>query len=311
MKKVLSILLLSCGTLWAAHLSFDMSDLGQSAISQRRVYVHPESTPRAESGEIITSDSKTFVTTTNGTYTLSNVVQGVYRIEIIGPTATPPKPNTIFRITVPDTNIVVEVDTLITVNTNLPSSLMAYSQQASDARYFKTNWTDVWGLVSLSNRLSITAYTNTAQPMFTNVGVIGAKTVSSNMWIHGRTFRYSAAGEYTSAAVGTNTVTIHIGSEALGTGEALLRNNSGTFYPWRLEGAYTVGTNGAAANWFGIATLTLHTNASMGESWPLSVNSCCLNTTTNNPLEIKFQLRSSGGAATEFVVHTLGVKVEY
>lgn len=120
MKSLLITLLLITGYCHAANLSFDLNDLGLSgSLGNRRVYVHPDPSyfPKQSGGELITVDSRNFLTSTNGTYTLSNVVQGVYRVEIVGPTAFPPKPNTVFRIEVPQTTSTIEVDDYIVIPT--------------------------------------------------------------------------------------------------------------------------------------------------------------------------------------------------
>lgn len=173
-----------------------------------------------------------------------------------------------------------------------------------------TNFLQAFSLVSLTNTFIVSGYTNTAQTLFTNAGVTGTTTMSSNWWVAGRTFRYFAAGVYSTTTVGTNFVGCHIGSEFPVAGYVTLRNTGGLIYPWTLDALITVWTNGVGGNNRGVGTFTINTNASMAERWHLLSNNG-INTTTNNPLDIKMTITSSGGADTSFNVFNLGVKIEY
>lgn len=100
----------------AAHLTFDLNDFNISgSIANRKIEMFPDarSFPRTSGGRTITADYRTFNTDTNGGYVMSNVVSGIYRLAVWGPTARP----TTFYITVPNTTNMVQVDEIFGVNT--------------------------------------------------------------------------------------------------------------------------------------------------------------------------------------------------
>lgn len=69
----------------AIHLQVDLMDLGQSRVARRTVQLVPISPyPRTMNGYLFTREPKTLMTSTNGTCVFSNVVWGVYRLDVTG-----------------------------------------------------------------------------------------------------------------------------------------------------------------------------------------------------------------------------------
>jgi len=84
----------------AADVTFNLADFTTVGITNRVVYIWPKSTPRRNATDLILSrDRKTYVSDTNGTFTVTNMTLGNYLCELQGPYAKTP-----FRIYVEDTN---------------------------------------------------------------------------------------------------------------------------------------------------------------------------------------------------------------
>lgn len=114
LRWVVLLLILRAGPCIAAHLTFDLNDFSLTgSIAKRKVEMFPDarSFPRTNGVQVITADYFTFTTSTNGTYTRSNVTAGIYRVVVTGPT-TP----TTFYITVPVTTNLVQVSAIFGVN---------------------------------------------------------------------------------------------------------------------------------------------------------------------------------------------------
>ena len=128
------LLLLSLAPARAAHVQFNLSDFTTGPLTNRQVYLQPtNSTPRASGSAIITSDRLTFHTSpTNGSFIASNVVSSTYFVTVRGPFI-----DTVFTITVPDTNALLNAKDLLSVNTNAPPGLSAYSMTSADARFLR------------------------------------------------------------------------------------------------------------------------------------------------------------------------------
>jgi hypothetical protein len=100
--KALACLLsiLALFTVNAADVTFNLADFTTSVITNRVVFVTPKSTPRSNPTDLILSrDRKTYVSDTNGTFTVTNMTYGLYQCQLQGPFA-----KTDFRVYVTDTN---------------------------------------------------------------------------------------------------------------------------------------------------------------------------------------------------------------
>jgi len=102
MKIALSIslcLALVLGS-FGANVTFNLADFTTTSITNREVQLVNKNAPKAFSpSSIISRDRRSFYSSTNGTFTATNVVDGVYLCTLIGPFA-----NTEWRMLVPDTN---------------------------------------------------------------------------------------------------------------------------------------------------------------------------------------------------------------
>jgi hypothetical protein len=95
---LLSILVLF--TARAADVTFNLADFTTTAITNRVVFIWPKSTPRMNATDLILSrDRKSYVSDTNGTFTVTNMTAGYYLCQLQGPYA-----KTDFRIYCDDTN---------------------------------------------------------------------------------------------------------------------------------------------------------------------------------------------------------------
>jgi hypothetical protein len=137
----------------SAHVYFNLSDFGldTAAHSNRLTRLIPQSTPRADGSTIISSETRTFTNSPTATFLASNLVTGVYKVEIPGRWTT-----TLFNILVPDDSLTYNANTLITTTNSMPSASVGYSQSAADARF--ANLTNVFpaGATNFS-----VAFTNT------------------------------------------------------------------------------------------------------------------------------------------------------
>lgn len=111
--KTLIALLLSLSVARSADVVFNLADFTTVAITNRAVYVWPKSTPKANAVDLILSrDRKTYVSDTNGTFTVTNMTAGSYLCQLQGPYA-----KTDFRIYVDDTNATLNAsDLLVSAN---------------------------------------------------------------------------------------------------------------------------------------------------------------------------------------------------
>jgi hypothetical protein len=100
MKTIAAILCLFALTCSGANIVFNLADFTTGSITNREVQILPKSAPKAESpNSIISRDRKSFYSNTSGTFTATNVVDGVYVCTLKGTFA-----NTEWRMLVPDTN---------------------------------------------------------------------------------------------------------------------------------------------------------------------------------------------------------------
>ena len=101
MKTLFAILLFAsvCLVGFAADVRFNLRDFLSTAqpLVRRTVEVQPQSSPFANSTNVIISEVRFFNTGTAGEFTATNMTEGVYRVLVYGPTRT-----NIFRISVPD-----------------------------------------------------------------------------------------------------------------------------------------------------------------------------------------------------------------
>lgn len=90
--------LLTAGILHGANVRFNLRDFLSTAqpLVRRTAIVEPQSSPLASGTNVIVSETRMFNTGTLGEFTATNMVEGVYRVSVYGPTRT-----NIFRILVP------------------------------------------------------------------------------------------------------------------------------------------------------------------------------------------------------------------
>lgn len=189
MKRLLILLaVLACATGYSAHIAFDLSDFTTGPLKRVGVSIVP-SVVQTNANRIISLDRYQFFTANDGTYTVSNVV-GVanYDVTILGRTT-----NTTFTIQVPDTNIVVNADTLVVPSSTGTGATVGYSQAAANARFVLR--TDGWSTNQILTNATFNGSTNAFR--FTNGAASGyvLKTDGSN-WFAAA----SGGGESTTAS---------------------------------------------------------------------------------------------------------------
>lgn len=102
MKTISLLIAISLGltVCRAANVTFNLADFTTKVITNRVVFITPKSTPKSNPIDLILSrDRKTYVSDTNGTFTVTNMTYGLYQCQLQGPFA-----KTEFRIYVTDTN---------------------------------------------------------------------------------------------------------------------------------------------------------------------------------------------------------------
>lgn len=98
MKSILSILLIAaCAN--AANVEINLADFTTTGITNRLVHITPRVAPRAVDAFVLTRDRRYFYTDTNGLMIASNVVEGSYTVELMGPYA-----RSQFCLYIPQTN---------------------------------------------------------------------------------------------------------------------------------------------------------------------------------------------------------------
>jgi hypothetical protein len=116
----------------SAHILFNLQDFVQDVLSVKQVKMTPTTMPDVNGTSIVTRDTKTKQTTTGGSVTFSNVVEGTYRVDVTGPTLL-----TTFSITVTNTSDLLNAVDLISVSTNSPAGEVGYSQASADGRFLR------------------------------------------------------------------------------------------------------------------------------------------------------------------------------
>lgn len=101
MKAKLALILsavFATATLFAANVRFNLRDFLTTSqpLVRRTVVVQPQSAPLASGTNVVLQESRIFNSGSQAEFTATNVVEGVYRVLVYGPTRT-----NIFRINVP------------------------------------------------------------------------------------------------------------------------------------------------------------------------------------------------------------------
>lgn len=131
------ILFLFCFVARSAEVTFHLSDFGGAALASKKFQITSLSTPRADGGRTIPTDTRTITTDANGDVT-TNLLYGNYRIDLSG--SSPRAPTSSFIILVPDTTNAASATELMVTASSVPGSSVGYSTVSSDARFVgKTN----------------------------------------------------------------------------------------------------------------------------------------------------------------------------
>lgn len=115
------------------------SDFTSTPQTLRKVYVTPLFAPWLGTNFIVMGDRRTFTNDGSGSLIISNLlVPESYEVDFVGPDRVTTITNT-FPLTNGFVNAAQENGRFISVGTNLPGGLVAYSETASDARYLFNN----------------------------------------------------------------------------------------------------------------------------------------------------------------------------
>lgn len=81
MKTALAILLASVLAASAGNVRFNLRDFIQTSqtLARRTVIVYPQSAPQSSGTNIVLTETRSFMTGTNGAFTATNMVEGTYR----------------------------------------------------------------------------------------------------------------------------------------------------------------------------------------------------------------------------------------
>jgi hypothetical protein len=146
----------SAGTLFV-----DLRDVTTQGLTNRRVILTPLSTPAGGAGTVIVSDRISLLAT-NAFY-VSNLVAGTYALELQAPPTL-----TRFQCTMPDTNGVVNLVSILTAGTNdTGTAAYAWTMSAADLRYPSLFGTGL-SATEVNGRLQITATGTTEAVVPTN-----------------------------------------------------------------------------------------------------------------------------------------------
>jgi hypothetical protein len=146
----------SAGTLFV-----DLRDVTTQGLTNRRVILTPLSTPAGGAGTVIVSDRISLLAT-NAFY-VSNLVAGTYAIELQAPPTL-----TRFQCTMPDTNGVVNLVSILTAGTNdTGTAAYAWTMSAADLRYPSLFGTGL-SATEVNGRLQLTATGTTESVVPTN-----------------------------------------------------------------------------------------------------------------------------------------------
>ena len=118
--------------LQSAHILFNLEDFVTNPLSIKQVKLTPTDQPSAVGTFIVTKDTRTQQTGTNGSTTFSNVVAGEYRVDVVGPTLT-----TTFTILVTNTSATINANLIMSSGTNISPSSVAYSMTSADGRFLR------------------------------------------------------------------------------------------------------------------------------------------------------------------------------
>lgn len=116
MKTILAILLCPI-TVFAADVTFNLTDfLGTvETLKRKTVRIDPRSTARANVTNVVLSERRFFSTGTNGIFTATNMVEGLYGVTVFGQNYT-----NVFYVNIPSTNGTLQAsDYLTTLSTGV------------------------------------------------------------------------------------------------------------------------------------------------------------------------------------------------
>lgn len=137
----------------AAHVYFEFSDFVTGPVSNKTIRITSLSTPGAVGNTIVVTDQRRLSTAADGTLTVSNMVAGTYRVE---PLASIWQIGA-FNILVPDTNVLLNANTLLT-STNTASANQAWTTGQSDARYVAKS--NSWSTGQVISNATFYGFTN-------------------------------------------------------------------------------------------------------------------------------------------------------
>ena len=186
-----------------------MSDFTAGPVTNKVLKLTSLSTPRTNSTAIVITDQRTYRTDTAGEVTVTNLVTGDYKCELLGPYA-----HTTFTIAVPDTTNTLNAADIIASGVADLGTLVGYTQAAADARFVgKTNsWSTGQTLTNAALFGLRVAVTNSAAVFSllpsqyatvvadTTAGNLTFTLPSSSFVSDGRTYRLKN--------IGTNTLTV-------------------------------------------------------------------------------------------------------
>lgn len=137
MKRFISIVTLFCfvASTFAANVTFNFADFVTNPQALRRVNIQPLSTPGVSGNLIISSDRISYTNDASGNLTISNMVAGSFRIELVGPFTT-----TAFQITVPTNSGDLNASNLVSTALVQANATTAYAIAAANSIFLaKTN----------------------------------------------------------------------------------------------------------------------------------------------------------------------------
>lgn len=134
----------------AATVQFNLSDFAANPLSIRTVRITPVQSSQGSGTTVITGDAISYSTDTNGTFTVTNIAAGSYKVEAIGGNIA-----TTFYILAPTNQTTMSAAGLLTQPVATTGGQMAYAAKASDLRYPSVAGTNIVVYTNAAGRVVI------------------------------------------------------------------------------------------------------------------------------------------------------------
>jgi hypothetical protein len=139
LAALLATALPTTATTVATNVNFSLVDFGLTAVASRKVIITPMTTPNASASSVVIGDIRRATTDTNGSFTLTNVVLGLYSCEVLP--ASGSSISSRFQILINSSADVVVAAANMAANASstFPPGSVAWSAASSELRYLASS----------------------------------------------------------------------------------------------------------------------------------------------------------------------------